>query len=181
MQAYLSTPDELCMPGRLRPPVPGAYRKQFDGLQEAQYQYWDGRRWWYGRETAEETTDAYLRVHNYGVDLSLHPEPTPRPWFLAAPPAIPPAISELPPTILPSEQSPLLATEPVHDSSLPVSSKPVAVDPEYFWRSMLSCPRGVKVQLLNSGGVATYGTYDGRDPFWQGWAPLPARPPGMKL
>lgn len=49
----------------------------------------------------------------------------------------------------------------------------VAVDTEYFWRAMDECPRGVKVQLLGPGGVALYGTYNGRDPQWRGWAPLP--------
>lgn len=53
----------------------------------------------------------------------------------------------------------------------------VAVDPAYFWRDMDTCPRGVKVQLLNAGGVAIYGTYDGRDTFFQAWAPLPKRRP----
>ena len=53
----------------------------------------------------------------------------------------------------------------------------VAVDPDYFWRPMHTCLRGVKVQLLGDGGVAIYGTYDGKDLFWQGWAPLPKRRP----
>lgn len=33
-------------------------------------------------------------------------------------------------------------------------------------------PKGVKIQLLTSGGVATYGHYHG-EKFWKGWAPLP--------
>lgn len=33
-------------------------------------------------------------------------------------------------------------------------------------------PRGVKIQLLTSGGVATYAHYQGEE-FWRGWAPLP--------
>ena len=49
----------------------------------------------------------------------------------------------------------------------------VAVDPEYFWRPMKDCPRGLKVQLLNAGGVAVYGTHDGKVNCWRGWAPLP--------
>lgn len=51
----------------------------------------------------------------------------------------------------------------------------VAVDPDYYWQPMATCPRGAKVQLLNLGGVAVYGTYDGKDPSWGGWAPLPRR------
>ena len=49
----------------------------------------------------------------------------------------------------------------------------VAVDPEYFWRPLDTCPRSVKVQLLGEGGVAVYGMYDGHDKFWKYWAPLP--------
>lgn len=52
----------------------------------------------------------------------------------------------------------------------------VAVDHEYFWRSMDTCPRGVKVQLLGAGGVAMYGIYNGRDTFYTHWAPLPKKP-----
>ncbi len=53
----------------------------------------------------------------------------------------------------------------------------VAVDPAYYWQPMATSPRGVKVQLLGAGGVAVYGTWDGKNPFWQGWAPLPKRRP----
>lgn len=49
----------------------------------------------------------------------------------------------------------------------------VAVSNEYFINEDMSkCPRGVKVQLLNVGGVLTFGTYDGKQE-WRGWAPLP--------
>lgn len=57
-----------------------------------------------------------------------------------------------------------------------ISDNVVAVDHNYEWQPMITCPRAVKVQLLNAGGVATYGQYDGSDSFWQGWAPLPRRP-----
>lgn len=36
-------------------------------------------------------------------------------------------------------------------------------------------PVAVKVQLLGAGGVAQYATYNGKDPFWIAWAPLPKR------
>lgn len=52
----------------------------------------------------------------------------------------------------------------------------VAVDPDYCWQPMPTCPVGVKVQLLGAGGVATYGHYARGDSFWQGWAPLPRKP-----
>ena len=52
----------------------------------------------------------------------------------------------------------------------------VAVAIDYEWQPIDTCPRSVKVQLLGKGGVAIYGTYDGKDPFWEGWAPLPCRP-----
>lgn len=55
------------------------------------------------------------------------------------------------------------------------SDKTVAVATNYRWNpDMSQCPRGVKVQLLGKGGVAVYGTYDGRNPFWVKWAPVPS-------
>lgn len=52
----------------------------------------------------------------------------------------------------------------------------VAVSTEVFWNpDMAACPRGVKVQLLGAGGVAMYGTYDGKDKFFISWAPVPRR------
>lgn len=53
------------------------------------------------------------------------------------------------------------------------SERTVAVDREYYWRGMDTCPRGVKVQLLGRGGVAVYGAYNGKDTWWTHWAPLP--------
>lgn len=55
------------------------------------------------------------------------------------------------------------------------SSCKVAVDKSYYWLPMKDCPRGVKLQLLGAGGVAVYSHYDGKETFWQGWAPLPTR------
>jgi len=51
----------------------------------------------------------------------------------------------------------------------------VAVDLDYYWRPIQTCPRGVKVQLLGTGGVAIYGNYHG-DKFFTHWAPLPRIP-----
>lgn len=51
----------------------------------------------------------------------------------------------------------------------------VAVATDVFWNEDMSqAPRGCKIQLLGSGGVAVYREYHG-DPFWLGWAPLPKR------
>lgn len=65
-----------------------------------------------------------------------------------------------------------------------VTNSVAAVDPDYFWRPMKSCPRSAKVQLLNKGGVAVYGSFtgalDAKDPEWLGWCPLPKKPKGMK-
>lgn len=55
------------------------------------------------------------------------------------------------------------------------SNHEVAVDQDYFWQPLTSCPLGVKVQLLGAGGVAAYGHWDGRNPFWKAWAPLPKK------
>lgn len=51
-----------------------------------------------------------------------------------------------------------------------------AVDQNYFWQPIKTCPLGVKVQLLGKGGVAMYGQYNGRDKFYSHWAPLPKLP-----
>lgn len=60
-----------------------------------------------------------------------------------------------------------------------ISTSGVAVDQTYYWRPMAECPRGVKVQLLNPGGVAVYGTFNGKDDGWRGWAPLPKIRPSL--
>lgn len=48
-----------------------------------------------------------------------------------------------------------------------------AVDQNYFWQPINTCPLGVKVQLLGKGGVAMYGQYSVRDTFYTHWCPLP--------
>lgn len=60
--------------------------------------------------------------------------------------------------------------------SIRIKDNTVAVDHEYFWRPMQDCPLGVKVQLLNPGGVAVYGRVTPSNrAHWDGWAPLPKR------
>lgn len=58
------------------------------------------------------------------------------------------------------------------ESSIRINNSKVAVDQDYYWLPMETCPRGVKVQLLNEGNVAIYGVYNGTG-NWNGWAPLP--------
>jgi hypothetical protein len=54
------------------------------------------------------------------------------------------------------------------------SERNVAVDKTYYWQPIATCPRGVKVQLINRNyGVAVYGQYNGKEGFWTHWAPLP--------
>jgi hypothetical protein len=54
------------------------------------------------------------------------------------------------------------------------SLKAVAVDRDYCWRPIATCPTGVKVQLVNrQSGIAVYGVYRKKDGFWTHWAPLP--------
>lgn len=48
-----------------------------------------------------------------------------------------------------------------------------AVDQEYFYRDMDSCPVGCRVILLNPGNVATISVYSPKDTYWRGWSPLP--------
>lgn len=53
----------------------------------------------------------------------------------------------------------------------------IAVAEGYYLNpDMKQCPIGVKVQLLNPGGVLVYGQYDGKNPHWKAWAPLPRMP-----
>ena len=68
------------------------------------------------------------------------------------------------------------ASKQEHANAIRISDNVVAVDHSYEWQPMMTCPRNVKVQLLNAGGVATYGHYEGNGSFWQGWAPLPCKP-----
>lgn len=58
--------------------------------------------------------------------------------------------------------------------------KVAIIDDEYFWRPMDSCPLSKKVQLLTTGGVAVYGSYDGKNKTWLAWAPLPKIPKEMQ-
>lgn len=51
-----------------------------------------------------------------------------------------------------------------------------AVDEQLIWRSMDTCPVGVKVQMLGESGIAVYNKWDGKEDFWLGWFPLPKRP-----
>lgn len=53
------------------------------------------------------------------------------------------------------------------------STGAAAVDHNYFWQPISTCPLGVKVQLNSKAGVATYGTLTSKDTFWTHWAPLP--------
>lgn len=52
-------------------------------------------------------------------------------------------------------------------------SEGIAVDPEYYYRPMDTCPTGVKVLLLTTHEIAVIGHYNGKDTRWKGWAPLP--------
>jgi hypothetical protein len=53
------------------------------------------------------------------------------------------------------------------------STGTAAVDHNYFWQPISTCPRGAKVQLLGQGGVAMYGTDSGKEKIYTHWAPLP--------
>lgn len=71
---------------------------------------------------------------------------------------------------------PAVATPPPEPTHKLNTDRTVAVATDYYWNEdMRTCPLGAKVQLLGVGGVASYGNYNGRDPFWVAWAPLPKR------
>lgn len=55
----------------------------------------------------------------------------------------------------------------------------VAVSPTYTYNEDMSqAPRGVKLILLGASGVAVLTEYNGKNPFWVGWAALPRRAGG---
>ena len=57
------------------------------------------------------------------------------------------------------------------------NERSVAVALDYYWMPVgPDTPRGVKLQLLGRGGVATHGLWDGRSTFWTHWTPLPRMP-----
>lgn len=65
------------------------------------------------------------------------------------------------------------------EMNVKVSIDKVAVDQNYYWQPMDSCPRGIKIQLLGIGGLPAYGLWDGKNRFWSAWAPLPKKPEWM--
>jgi hypothetical protein len=60
------------------------------------------------------------------------------------------------------------------------NDKAAAVDQDYFWRPLHTCPLSAKVQLLTAGGVAVYGQYQPGVGGYVGWAPLPKKPSWME-
>ena len=57
------------------------------------------------------------------------------------------------------------------------SDKSAAVSDGYFWLPIRTCPKGVKVLLLTTGGTAVLGQYSG-EVGYDYWAPLPRRHAG---
>ena len=60
------------------------------------------------------------------------------------------------------------------------STRAAIVDDAHEWQPMATCPPHRKCQLRNAGGMPCYGTWDGRDDQWTGWAPLPVVPDWMR-
>jgi len=54
-----------------------------------------------------------------------------------------------------------------------INNQGVAVDHSYTYLPMHMCPKHTTVQLLGAGGCQTRGAWDGKNPFWIGWAPMP--------
>ena len=61
-----------------------------------------------------------------------------------------------------------------------VNNDGVAVDQDYFWRPMESCPLSTKVQLLTLTGVAVYGAGSRNNLSYLAWAPLPRVPDWLR-
>ena len=58
-----------------------------------------------------------------------------------------------------------------------ITASNVAVDKNYHWQPMSTCPVNSKVQLLGQGGLPSYGKWDGKDSFYVGWQLIPTRAP----
>jgi len=56
----------------------------------------------------------------------------------------------------------------------------VAVDHNYEYQFMDTCPKGAQVWLCTEYGVGIPGTWNGKDPQFIGWAPKPKIPKLMK-
>lgn len=56
----------------------------------------------------------------------------------------------------------------------------VVTDPSLLFRPMSTCPTGEKVLLLNQAGIASTGSWTGKDPWFVGWFPLPKIPAEIK-
>ena len=55
-----------------------------------------------------------------------------------------------------------------------------AVDPDYFWRTLDTCPRGVSVWLLTRWGRAIDGQYNPNSFGIVAWCPKPKIPQHIK-
>lgn len=56
-------------------------------------------------------------------------------------------------------------------------SEKIAVDHDYYYQPMSTCPTGCKVILLSQHGIAVLGQITHLDAnLWAGWAPLPKIP-----
>ena len=51
----------------------------------------------------------------------------------------------------------------------------VAVSTAHYFEPMSTCPVGVKLILLGPGDVGVIAQWDGRDPQWGGWFPMPKK------
>lgn len=54
-----------------------------------------------------------------------------------------------------------------------------AVSLHHEYLTMDTCPVNTKVLMLGAGGIAIIGNWNGKDPFWKGWFPLPRSPKSM--
>jgi len=60
------------------------------------------------------------------------------------------------------------------------SDQTTAVDPDYYWKDLATCPRGVDVWLLTKWGKPIGGQFTGQNDV-VGWCPKPKIPDWMKV
>lgn len=62
----------------------------------------------------------------------------------------------------------------------PDSTRSAVVSDAIEWQPMRTCPPHMRCQLRNASGMPCYGSWDGKDPQWTGWFPIPKDPAWLR-